>query len=687
MPYNANFTWIEKEQLKKAHNSYVMVARPRKYNFAVPVESTGTVRLFFEPLIDEPETILNSDNPDFVKAYYIAFDSNQDSEFLPDYYEKDGYDMEERAFECEEFYAGKLAVFMPFYKISSEGPSYKNMQIIDIVDDHNGAYYLPVPRIEMDNKRFEKQLKSQEYFVIDGYDNRLIGGTDIVICGDYAYRFKNRQLYESFLTGSELRNEAWKCNCSDERDIVKVKYTDFDGYEDYIIDGTRTTYLVEDSLIQLIMDADNCISIDEQENKEPISSAEEMLEDNDLNDIMPADDEIEEIPETEEAKAYNASEITFIKGLLALTKENSLVYEYKDLVNFHTSVKTNNLTILSGMSGTGKTQLAYNYARMLDLSEDNNTLLFMPISPSYSEPSDILGYLNPMTGEYVPSETGLVDFLIHANKNKNKMHMVIFDEMNLSQVEYWFSPFISILEKDMDDRFLKLYDDNPLEDKDKQNNKKYPSKIRIDENVIFVGTVNIDETTKSFSDRLLDRTFVINLKKIGFRDVYESLNSNDDIKIDISSAKCGDASIFMAWNKKYSKKYLEAFENHQDELDFLDAFSELLSTTIHSDGISHRVLRNIGYFLLNVPEDENGSVINRDEAFDIIVNQTVMQKIRGTEAQLSPLIGIGKDETNSTENSSLMDLLNKYRSISKFENVKRTINKKAEDLRINGYTN
>ena len=439
--------------------------------------------------------------------------------------------------------------------------------------------------------------------------------------------------------------------------------------------------MLEDSLIQSILDTDQYVSIDEPENKNTVTEETEINVSSEEVDI-PSEEELEEISEEEENKVSNASEITFINGLAALTKSYSLVYEYKDLVNFHTSVKTNPLTILSGMSGTGKTQLAYNYARMLDLSEDNNTLLFMPISPAYSEPSDVLGYLNPMTNEYVPSETGLVDFLIHANDNKNKMHMVIFDEMNLSQVEYWFSPFISILEKDMGERFLKLYDSGS----EPNNKDKYKSKIKIDDNVIFVGTVNIDETTKDFSDRLLDRTFVINLKKIDFKSVYQSLNTKDEEKFDPAS-KCNDASVFMSWNKKYNKKSLDAFVGHEEELDFLDEFSKLLSGSISSDGISHRVMRNIGYFLLNVPEGEEGAVIERAEALDIIINQTVMQKIRGTEAQLSSLIGVAGDDQRSPEKSSLIALLDKYLNISSFENVRKAIYKKAEDLRVNGYTN
>ena len=157
------------------------------------------------------------------------------------------------------------------------------------------------------------------------------------------------------------------------------------------------------------------------------------------------------------------------------------------------------------MSGTGKTKLPMKFAEYFNMTEDDNTLLFMPVSPSFTEPADILGYLNTNTGLYSSSETRLIEFLKHAMENEDKMHMIIFDEMNLSQIEYWFAPFVSILEKDLGDRKLHLYSKYQR----CINDEKYPSSIKIGNNVIFVGTINLDETTKNISDRLLDRSYII----------------------------------------------------------------------------------------------------------------------------------------------------------------------------------
>ena len=137
---------------------------------------------------------------------------------------------------------------------------------------------------------------------------------------------------------------------------------------------------------------------------------------------------------------------------------------------------------------------------------------------------------------------------------------------------------------------IKLYDENAT----CNNSKLYPSKIKIDENIIFVGTVNIDETTKDFSDRLLDRTFVISLRKGKFEDFYDSFSSSKNKKEEYTRYKCKDASIFMSWNMKNNKNYLNAFDNHKNELLFLDEFDKLINKYIPNGGISYRVLRNIG---------------------------------------------------------------------------------------------
>lgn len=667
----AEITWVQKALLDKCENGY-MIGRLRS---SYPVLATNEhVRFFIDPLCDDPKPVLDVKVFNDISRDYIGLDYRQDSDFLPDFYDNNGYDMEARVDEIEEYLDGSLIVFAPTYVKSKDNKWFKNAYITRLINDDRKKYmyFDCVPSIQMEPYKFEEILKNKEYFDLLDYDYELYETPEFIICGNYAYKMKDED--RPLLVVSELTTTRWKVNDFDS--VVKIDLSQLDDYKSYIVRASESLVFVEDALRNSIVVSDEYVPLlDETEFDKKAQEAK--------TDVEETKAAIEE-EYIEEDIVVDETEAEFLKGLQMMTNEKKLQYRFDDIVNFHTSVKTNPLTILAGMSGTGKTQLAYNYAKMLNLSEDNSTLLFMPISPSYTEPSDVLGYLNSMNNNYVPAETGLVNFLVHASQNKNQMHMVIFDEMNLSQVEYWFSPFVSILEKDVDDRYLKLYDENAT----CNNSELYPNKIKIDENIIFVGTVNIDETTKDFSDRLLDRTFVISLRKGRFEDFYDSFSSSKNKKEEYTQYKCKDASKFMSWNMKNNKNYLNAFDNHKNELLFLDEFDKLINKYIPNGGISYRVLRNIGNFILNVPRNPDGElVIERSNVFDTIINQTVMQKIRGTETQLESLIGIGDNSDYSVDNSELMQLLNKYEKVSEFEQVKNSIRKKAEDLKINGYTN
>ena len=194
-----------------------------------------------------------------------------------------------------------------------------------------------------------------------------------------------------------------------------------------------------------------------------------------------------------------------------------LCYEDEDLLNLHICAKSSLLTLLNGPCGIGKTQLALQYAAMLNAQEINHTLLFMPITPDDRIPEDILGYLDPSTGLYTPSKCGLVEFLLHAQEHQEKMHVVIFDDMNVSMIENWFSPFISILEKEDTTRYITLYQ----ESMHCNNASIYPPQIKIGHNIRFLGVLNMDDTTKDISHRLLDRSIMIHLNKRKFGEYYQ----------------------------------------------------------------------------------------------------------------------------------------------------------------------
>jgi len=670
---NTELTREESQIVEECRDTY-LIGRLRDNYQTELQQSNFNIKFFIKQLCDDPKPIydyqLFREDDD-----YIGFDYRQTVDMLPLYYNPQGYNVEEREEQLIQHLSNKLIIFKPEYNQSSKnGRWFKNLIITGMTNDDIDLYFsfTAIPRVVLEPAIFEQRLKKAEYFELPDFNGRIYDSPEMILCGQYIYRLDKEHKINEFLQVNTNNYRRWKC--ADPEHVVRINLLSFEKAKTCVKEAADGLVFVENNLYSEIMISD-AFSTQEEERK-PFTATSPIAK--------PAVDSVDEELD-EMADESVARELAFLRGLKNLTMENGLQYKEKDLYNFHISVKTNPLTILSGMSGTGKSRLAMNYAKMLDLSEDNKTLLFLPITPSYTEPGDVLGYLNSMNGLFVPSETGLVQLLLHASQNPDQMHMVIFDEMNLSQVEYWFSPFISILEKDKNERFLKLYD----EDAHCINNKVYPPMIKVGENIIFVGTVNIDDTTKDFSDRLLDRTFVINLGMVSFSDFYTAY-ANYQLqgkKEDVVKAKCKNVSEFMSWCKGDDKRYMEAFRDKESELAFFDELSALINRYIPSGGISHRVLKNIGNYILNVPQRGNDTIIDRGEVLDLVINQTVMTKIRGTETQLDKLVGSFDSDKNELINSELVDLLDKYASISEFELVKGTLKNKAEELRINGYTN
>ncbi|WP_142317423.1 MULTISPECIES: hypothetical protein [unclassified Bacillus (in: firmicutes)] len=368
------------------------------------------------------------------------------------------------------------------------------------------------------------------------------------------------------------------------------------------------------------------------------------------------------------------SENAFIERFYQNCLQQGLLYEKKDIINFHICCKFQALTILGGVSGTGKSQLARVYGETLGL-EFGKELLFVPISPSYREHYDLLGYLNPATGIYIDSETGLTKLLIEAEQFPHRMYMVIFDEMNLSQIEHWFSKFLSILEMPQDKRVITLFHDHNV-----VINQYYKPKVKIGNNIIFVGTVNFDETSSEFSLRLLDRVNIISLRSTSFVNYAEKM-SNENIYENVPQIYI-NAESFNNW----TKKTFSSSELTNDELKFFDEFNKIVEQSLSERIISPRMIKDLSNYLANIPTLPSHIQFERREAIDLFVKQRVLTKVRGLFANLEELIGTGE----GNEQEGLLNMIMKSnlgRSISDFENSIKELKKKRKQLEIDGYVN
>ncbi|PAD20174.1 AAA family ATPase [Terribacillus saccharophilus] len=619
-------------------------------------EQMNDVVFYIKPLSQEPKEITQIQEKLNMSNLYIGIGSRSLS--MPVEY-KYITDTSKKIDIIRKRLEGRLLLFKPVLTFQERTERYhKNIDEIIVEEEWiEGKEYLAVPRIELEPIEFEERLMSEEPISLEQY-NHAMPAPSYLLCGDYIYgNIKENQLK---IDSSKTHYDRVITSPST---VKRVPITQEEIHDKSGSERTKLMFLEEEFMFTTIadrLDAEGTFISDIDNDSKHLDN--KIITENDVEDR----DEPQRLDER-----------AFIRDLDKIAKLKKLVYTKEDLINFHTSIKSSALTILSGQSGIGKTKLATTYAEALGLSQMKKTMLIMPISPAYTEPGDILGYLNPSTGLYMPAETGLVDFLIHAQEYENQAHMLILDEMNLSQIEHYFAPFISLLELDEKERYLHIYSKDSV----CHNNQKYKPSIHLKDNLVIVGTMNTDETTKDISDRLLDRSNVVVLEKKSFQEIKSELEHTG---IDIISSSLGDAygAEYSKW--KSTKNCWEAFEDAQ--LEFFDRLDRTISQVDPQKGFSIRNIIRMGDYLNNLPQDTNEVYsINRGRAIDLFIKQRVITKIRGPVELYEELIGT--IDGNGEPTGTLYKLFNESMAteISDFHKTKIDLVRKARELSSNGY--
>ena len=175
-----------------------------------------------------------------------------------------------------------------------------------------------------------------------------------------------------------------------------------------------------------------------------------------------------------------------------------LYYKIDTIRQLFAGMATSKLIILEGISGTGKTSLAYAIGKFFRFDS-----AIIPVQPSWKDRSELLGYYNEFTKKFNESE-----FLkaLYTTTYRKDLDVIVLDEMNLARIEYYFAEFLSIME--MRDTNEWLIDLIPApQDNDPTNIKE--GKLLIPQNVEFFGTANNDDSTFTISDKVYDRAISI----------------------------------------------------------------------------------------------------------------------------------------------------------------------------------
>jgi predicted nucleic acid-binding Zn-ribbon protein len=329
-------------------------------------------------------------------------------------------------------------------------------------------------------------------------------------------------------------------------------------------------------------------------------------------------------------KQVEADEAQALLDLHNGLQAEGLEFSDRILKAFHTALKCssiNPITVLAGVSGTGKTLLPMRYAQMMGMHS-----LLIPVQPRWDSPQDIFGFYNYLEKQY--KATDLSKALIRMNPYKSDfikldeteasegMLLVLLDEMNLARTEYYFSEFLSKLE------IRSLIEAANTSDRAQseivlETGPGMTGKFRIwvGGNVLFVGTMNEDETTQTLSDKVLDRS---NVLRFG-RPVDHTTSAEPKAKSDVDSRGYLTFNTWNSWIKSYHSHSPSPWSGE------LIDWTQRLNTSLERIGrpFGYRVQKAIGTYVSNYPGVNDGNTYKL--AFADQVEQKIIPKLRGLD--------------------------------------------------------
>ena len=356
-----------------------------------------------------------------------------------------------------------------------------------------------------------------------------------------------------------------------------------------------------------------------------------------------------------------------VNSIIEDINKTGLLYSSSLIKRFAFSLMSKRFLILSGLAGSGKTQLALAFAKAL-VEDKEKQMCVVSVGADWTNREPLLGYPNALKQEeYIKPENGVLDLLIEANKPENatKPFFLILDEMNMSYVERYFADFLSAMESHESIALWK-----------KCNNEidccgnNVPERIGLPDNLFIIGTINVDETTYMFSPKVLDRANVIEFK-ISIDEMAKFLGGIR--QVDCSSI-CGKAAGMGADFVRLAN--CKEFENEQATTDILKAFfTELKSVNAE---FGYRSATEIFRFISQAKKnDDTVEKMSETEILDAAILQKLLPKLHGSRKKLEPALnGLWKLCFTTSDKDTMQITL---------ENIGKAIYKESADKILRMY--
>ena len=363
--------------------------------------------------------------------------------------------------------------------------------------------------------------------------------------------------------------------------------------------------------------------------------------------------EVVSIPQT---PVYNEEkENEWLERFSDTLNQNGIKFNKRTLCAFHTGLKVADaspIVVLAGISGTGKSLLPRLYAHACGMN-----YLQAAVQPRWDSPQDMLGFYNYMEHRFKATELSrfLWQFDTYNNQkaaqkfhDKEPMNMILLDEMNLARVEYYFSDMLSKLEvrrglsseNEKQRRAAEIEIECGASDKDTETRRLF-----VGSNMLFVGTMNEDETTQTLSDKVMDRSNVLRFGR------PQELESHPNIGGFLSSYE----------DRVLTKAHWNSWQNNNSRNeDRLRETMESLNDCMANLGrpFAHRVWQAVESYVLNYPVLDSSSA---DCAIADQIEMKILPKLQGLEKEDSRVKEQLDKIGDIIESLADDDLINAYR--------------------------